>query len=85
TAAAMAYALNWKDEEKTVLVFDFGGGTFDVSILRTEGPPEAQSDVENVAATGVALPAAELPDDSKSGSRLRVLSTGGDTHLGGED
>ncbi|MFW9992518.1 MAG: molecular chaperone DnaK [Candidatus Odinarchaeota archaeon] len=32
TAAALAYGLD-KDEEQTVLVFDFGGGTFDVSIL----------------------------------------------------
>ena len=32
TAAALAYGLD-KDEEKTIMVFDFGGGTFDVSIL----------------------------------------------------
>ncbi|MDZ7859889.1 MAG: molecular chaperone DnaK [Candidatus Krumholzibacteriota bacterium] len=32
TAASLAYGLN-KDEEKTIVVFDLGGGTFDVSIL----------------------------------------------------
>ncbi|MHA2296828.1 MAG: molecular chaperone DnaK [Candidatus Hodarchaeales archaeon] len=32
TSAALAYGLN-KEEEHTILVFDFGGGTFDVSIL----------------------------------------------------
>jgi heat shock protein 5 len=55
TAAAMAYGLNKKGKEMTILVFDLGGGTFDVSILSIED--------------GV----------------FEVLSTRGDTHLGGED
>lgn len=33
TAAAIAYGLNKKGGEKSVLVFDLGGGTFDVSLL----------------------------------------------------
>lgn len=33
TAAAIAYGLDRKNQEKTVLVFDLGGGTFDVSLL----------------------------------------------------
>ncbi|WGT46918.1 molecular chaperone DnaK [Tessaracoccus lacteus] len=33
TAAALAYGLNKAEEEQTVLVFDLGGGTFDVSLL----------------------------------------------------
>lgn len=33
TAAALAYGLEKQDKEHTILVFDFGGGTFDVSIL----------------------------------------------------
>jgi len=33
TAAAIAYGLDKKDEEKIVLIFDLGGGTFDVSLL----------------------------------------------------
>src|SRR3989338_4487872 len=33
TAAALAYGLDKQDQDHTILVFDFGGGTFDVSIL----------------------------------------------------
>ena len=33
TAAAIAYGLQEKDAEKVALVFDLGGGTFDVSIV----------------------------------------------------
>jgi molecular chaperone DnaK (HSP70) len=33
TAAAIAYGLDKKDGEKNILVFDLGGGTFDVTLL----------------------------------------------------
>ena len=36
TAAAIAYGLDKKGEEKNVLIFDLGGGTFDVSLLSIE-------------------------------------------------
>lgn len=36
TAAAIAYGLDKKDKEKNILVFDLGGGTFDVSLLTIE-------------------------------------------------
>ncbi|KAF3545712.1 hypothetical protein DY000_02001630 [Brassica cretica] len=55
TAAAIAYGLDKKGGEKNILVFDLGGGTFDVSVLTIDN--------------GV----------------FEVLSTNGDTHLGGED
>lgn len=56
TAASLAYGLNrLEDKEKVIAVFDLGGGTFDVSILRIE--------------EGV----------------FEVLSTHGDTYLGGDD
>ena len=54
TAAALAYGLE-KDKSEKVLVFDLGGGTFDVSVL-------------------------EIGDGVHE-----VLSTSGDTHLGGDD
>lgn len=41
TAAAMAYGLDKKKEEK-VVVFDLGGGTFDVSILQVSGTGDAE-------------------------------------------
>lgn len=56
TAASLAYGLGMnKDEEETVAVYDLGGGTFDISILRITG--------------GI----------------FEVLSTNGDTYLGGDD
>lgn len=55
TAAALAYGLDKHDKDEKILVFDLGGGTFDVSIL-------------------------ELGDGV-----FQVLSTNGDTHLGGDD
>ena len=56
TAASLAYGLGLKnDETKTVAVYDLGGGTFDISILRI------------------------------SGGIFEVLSTNGDTYLGGDD
>ena len=44
TAAALAYGLDKGDEEQTILVFDLGGGTFDVSLLEIgEGVVEVKS------------------------------------------
>lgn len=37
TAAAIAYGLDGKSNDEYVLVFDLGGGTFDVSILNIDG------------------------------------------------
>src|SRR5881398_785980 len=54
TAAALAYGLD-KKNEGTIAVYDFGGGTFDISILKL------------------------------SEGIFEVLSTSGDTHLGGDD
>ncbi len=58
TAAAMAYGLDKKTSEK-IVVFDLGGGTFDVSILKV--------------------------DDEDGHKVFEVVSTSGDTHLGGDD
>ncbi|MEA3426758.1 MAG: Fe-S protein assembly chaperone HscA [Bacteroidota bacterium] len=56
TAASLAYGLGMdKDEEKTIAVYDLGGGTFDISILRI------------------------------SNGIFEVLSTNGNTYLGGDD
>lgn len=55
TAAALAYGLDKQDNDEKIMVYDLGGGTFDVSIL-------------------------DLGDGV-----FDVLSTNGDTHLGGDD
>lgn len=55
TAAALAYGLDKLDEKQTVAVYDFGGGTFDLSILQMRN------------------------------GLFEVVSTAGDTRLGGDD
>ena len=56
TAASLAYGLGMRsDETKTIAVYDLGGGTFDISVLRI------------------------------SNGIFEVLSTNGDTYLGGDD
>src|SRR5690606_33164637 len=54
TAAAVAYGFNREGGPQKIAVFDFGGGTFDISILQLQG------DI------------------------FEVLSTNGNTHLGGD-
>ncbi len=55
TASALAYGIDKKKKDEKIVVFDLGGGTFDVSVL-------------------------EVGDNV-----FEVLSTNGDTHLGGDD
>ena len=89
----MAYAVQWKGIEKTVLVFDFGGGTLDVTILKTgedQKPGAEVSDPVSVPCTSRGLQQAPKNKDNEaetdsSNLRLHVLTTLGDTHLGGED
>ena len=56
TAAALAYGLDKGDTEQTVLVFDLGGGTFDVSLLEIEGGvfevKATKGDTASAATTG---------------------------------
>ncbi len=59
TAAALAYGVDKLQGDKTVAVYDLGGGTFDVSIIEME--------------------------DIDGEKHFEVLSTNGDTFLGGED
>lgn len=59
TAAALAYGMDKSTKDQTVIVYDLGGGTFDVSIIEIAGV------------------------DGET--QFEVLSTNGDTFLGGED
>ncbi|MCK6477237.1 MAG: Hsp70 family protein [Phycisphaerales bacterium] len=75
TAAALAYGLGLERESvrntgpQLVAVYDLGGGTFDISILKLSDSAAAP------AGTG----------DSAGTRFFQVLSTAGDTHLGGDD
>jgi len=62
TAAALAYGLD-KSKDQKIVVFDLGGGTFDVSVLEV----------------------AHNNDGEAGGKIFEVISTNGDTHLGGDD
>lgn len=62
TAAALAYGLD-KTKDQKIIVFDLGGGTFDVSVLEV----------------------AMSNDDENNSKVFEVISTSGDTHLGGDD
>jgi len=65
TAASIAYGLDKiKEKDQEVLVFDFGAGTLDVTIM-------SLAQVET--------------DDNKKEAQFEVLSTSGDTELGGSD
>ncbi|CAL4319254.1 molecular chaperone DnaK [Buchnera aphidicola] len=59
TAAALAYGLDKGKGNRTIAVYDLGGGTFDISIIEI--------------------------DEVDKEKTFEVLSTNGDTHLGGED
>lgn len=59
TAAALAYGLDREVGNRTIAVYDLGGGTFDISIIEI--------------------------DEVDGEKTYEVLSTNGDTHLGGED
>jgi len=62
TAAALAYGLD-KTKDQKIIVFDLGGGTFDVSVLEV----------------------ATSTDEDNNSKVFEVISTSGDTHLGGDD
>ncbi len=79
TAAALAYGLGLREATgeggahaaaQTIIVYDLGGGTFDVSILRLTPAAEVQPKSAN---------------DATVADFFQVLATAGDTHLGGDD
>ena len=51
TAAALAYGFN-KNKSEKIAVFDFGGGTFDISILQVDMSKEGESSLEVVSTDG---------------------------------
>lgn len=55
TAAAINYCYNRYEEDQTVLVFDLGGGTFDVTILRVTKKDDDSRKVDVIASSGNAM------------------------------
>jgi molecular chaperone DnaK len=53
-AAAIAYAIE-KERDQTILVYDLGGGTFDVSILKLDSTRDGRSDFKILAKEGVQI------------------------------
>ncbi len=97
TAAALAYGLGLRQAgglattPSIVIVYDLGGGTFDVSVLKI-------SPAEGISKEGIKAPRHQGIEGKASGSGspldasmpsvsdfFQVLSTHGDTHLGGDD
>jgi molecular chaperone DnaK (HSP70) len=83
TAAALAYGIGTtgrSQKPETIAVYDLGGGTFDISILRVT-PPSADVGAGAAVEAGAGGSGASGAGDTF----FQVLSTAGDTHLGGDD
>lgn len=74
TSAALAYGLNTDEESDQILVYDLGGGTFDVSLLKF-------SKLQDTSFELLGLDFGDASDDMI----CKVISTSGDNHLGGDD
>ena len=81
TAASLCYELNPNEGcSKDIMVYDLGGGTFDVSLVRvtdSSSTPEREALVELYGFDDV--------KDNNVGRTVSVISSDGDTHLGGDD
>lgn len=79
TAASLCYHLEPEDNgSKDVIVYDLGGGTFDVTLMRIQ-QGGANNDFDDVYGDGGS------EDDAVQGSAVVTLGISGDTCLGGDD
>jgi molecular chaperone DnaK (HSP70) len=85
TASSLAYHLGQRHADTTIAVYDLGGGTFDVSILRLQHA--GTSDESAAIPGGGATPRGGGTSGGGGGGGAvdQVLATHGDTHLGGDD
>ena len=86
TAAALAYGMD-KADGQTIVVFDLGGGTFDVSILEISGGGELDLSIFGRGIVFLNRTTNPFPSITSSlfVAVFEVKSTNGDTMLGGED
>lgn len=76
TAAALCYDVKQEENGATdFITFDFGGGTFDVTLARITGG-EQDSDINDIYG---------IDDTSSKGKIIQCLAIEGDSHLGGDD
>jgi len=80
TSAALCYPNS--ERSKEVLVYDLGGGTFDVSIVSIEDYSKEEEDNTVFDMLGVSL---KSEDKSATDKRYEVLVSEGDRNLGGDD
>ncbi len=92
TAAALAYKLEAGDADENILIFDLGGGTFDVSVLSIIPPLPNSGDGTTVEQSDASVPnflqnfyniSEEVETSNKS--IVKVISSNGDPQLGGDD
>src|SRR5213595_1446810 len=82
TAASLAYGLD-KETDQTILVFDLGGGTFDVSVLEIgDGGFEVKSTAGEYDLGGGTFDVSVLEIADRV---FEIKSTAGDNHLGGDN
>lgn len=80
TAAALNYGMeNFDKDEENVMVYDLGGGTFDVAVLRITKSAEGEdlSDLSELYG--------DIPQELSNSMKYTVLDVDGDSQLGGDD
>lgn len=75
TSASLAYKIDKDADVDRILVYDLGGGTFDISLLEVSHKPDSELyELYNIA-----------PPDDDTGTVINVIAIDGDSRLGGDD
>lgn len=77
TSASLVYGIEKSDKSEDILVYDLGGGTFDVTVLKVS----KNADKDDFSFLDLGLGGDELNSDTV----VDILASDGDTHLGGDD
>lgn len=87
TAASLAYQIETEKETERLLIFDLGGGTFDVAIVELMTPQEATIEESKVEVNPLLTDFYGIKEDTETTKNkiVRVLASDGDVQLGGDD